>query len=465
MLAVAAAVALVGGLIAVWSGGDSKQAAPSTTTAAPGEVLLEPLDSDGPFPWTGSLVPPGAPTSVPLPTTSSTASPTSTSGGPVALTAVRGDRVGIYGGTTELSVCDREQLAGFLETHPGPARAFAQVLGIGTSQIRSYVTSLTPVILAADTRVTNHGYSKGRPTPRQSVLQAGTAVLIDDLGVPRVRCACGNPLLPPVLTSAPTYTGPRWPGFSPTTVVVVRPATSPMTTVTVIDTKTGTTVVVDVGSGGPTTTTAPASTTTSTGPATSTTLPRVTAPTTPTAPPTGPTTTAGVRTYRLSSITVTRTYGGNIGGDTTGTNAISPGTTTVAAGTRTFQLGWDYLWGDTKQNRNRAVGDVTLTAPDTVQTGVAAPFAAQMSGDWVQTGYGVDRDRTLTLSGAVGSASRNFGGAPSATVQGSISTALSQPPTIDAAGGNAIAKVDATIDFGGDHTGSMHVELVYRPTG
>ncbi|GAP52775.1 serine/threonine protein kinase [Streptomyces azureus] len=53
-------------------------------------------------------------------------------------------------------------------------------------------------MLRADTGVTNHGFRAGRAAVLQAVLQAGTAVLVDDRGVPRVRCACGNPLRPPV---------------------------------------------------------------------------------------------------------------------------------------------------------------------------------------------------------------------------------------------------------------------------
>ena len=49
----------------------------------------------------------------------------------------------------------------------------------------------------ADTLVVNHGFADGRATPRESVLQKGSAVLVDDLGVPRTRCACGNPLTRP----------------------------------------------------------------------------------------------------------------------------------------------------------------------------------------------------------------------------------------------------------------------------
>jgi hypothetical protein len=122
-----------------------------------------------------------------------------------------------------VSSCDPEKLVTFLESNPALGRAWAAVEGIQVSEIRSYVATLTPVLLRRDTRVTNHGYRNGRATAHQSVLQAGTAVLVDQYGVPRVRCFCGNPLLPPVATRrVPAYTGPKWEGFRPaaTTVIV-----------------------------------------------------------------------------------------------------------------------------------------------------------------------------------------------------------------------------------------------------
>jgi hypothetical protein len=213
-----------------------------------GEVLLEAAASEGQFPWTPPVVPPDAPTT--LPDSMPTVAPSAPDPGRPGLIAVPGDRTGIYGGSLELSVCDKSKLIGFLEQNSGQRGAFEEVLGISDS--RAYVESLTSVILGSDTRVTNHGYENGRPTSLQSVLQAGTAVLVDDRGVPRVRCQCGNPLLPPEPTaSAPTYTGQRWPGFAPDKIIVVQPAPAPVTQLTVINIETGAPVVINVGSGTP----------------------------------------------------------------------------------------------------------------------------------------------------------------------------------------------------------------------
>ena len=213
-----------------------------------GEVLLQSVASEGPFPWTPSAVPADAPTSVPPPppgtSTLPSAAPTvaDSDGG---LTPVAGDQPGLYGGSNELGVCDKEQLISFLEDNPDKRAAFADVLDI--SDVRPYVESLTPVILTGDTRVTNHGFENGRATPFQSVLQTGTSVLVDDRGVPRVRCACGNPLLPAALAkSEPKYTGDSWPGFDPGRIIVVQPTPAPITQITVINLANGALLVIVV---------------------------------------------------------------------------------------------------------------------------------------------------------------------------------------------------------------------------
>jgi hypothetical protein len=100
------------------------------------------------------------------------------------------------------------------------------VFGIQPSQIRSYVSGLTGVVLRTDTRVTNHGYVDGRADALQSVLEAGTAVMVDQYGRPTVKCYCGNPLTQPVLYATPTYTGTLWPGFSTTSITIVQQSTT-----------------------------------------------------------------------------------------------------------------------------------------------------------------------------------------------------------------------------------------------
>ncbi|MFF7749349.1 DUF6777 domain-containing protein [Streptomyces sp. NPDC007971] len=90
-----------------------------------------------------------------------------------------------------------------------------------------------------DTRVTNHGCDGGA-TSFQSVLQAGTAVLVDAHGVPRARCICGNPLTPPVAQRAtPRLTGDHWAAYRPSTTVMVLPAPTTVNVFVIYDSDRG----------------------------------------------------------------------------------------------------------------------------------------------------------------------------------------------------------------------------------
>ena len=107
-----------------------------------------------------------------------------------------GDTPGLYGGSRDVGTCDVEQLVDFLtdEDNAEKAEAWADVQGIEVDEIEDFIRELTPVRLRFDTRVTNHGFADGAANGFQSVLEAGTAVLVDDEGVPRAKCNCGNPL-------------------------------------------------------------------------------------------------------------------------------------------------------------------------------------------------------------------------------------------------------------------------------
>ncbi|MEV6394732.1 DUF6777 domain-containing protein [Streptomyces sp. NPDC051907] len=109
----------------------------------------------------------------------------------------KGDRAGLYGGTLRKSSCDVRALISFLKKPENreKARAWAEVLDIdGVDEIGAYLKKLTPVLLGNDTLVRNHGFKKGEAHAYDAVLEAGTAVLIDLLGLPVVKCNCGNPL-------------------------------------------------------------------------------------------------------------------------------------------------------------------------------------------------------------------------------------------------------------------------------
>jgi hypothetical protein len=189
-------------------------------TGAGGEVFLEAAGDAGADPFTDPADPavPAssvvvAPTDGPLAVPPSGVAPASGVAPPPGSPP--------YGGSGDDQVCDRERLVEFLAAQPERAAAWGGVLGVAVDDIPSYVRALTPTVLLYDTRVTNHGFSGGRATPRQSVLQAGTAVLVDGAGDPVVRCRCGNPLRAPAPLARPAVVGTPWPGFDPVVLVAV----------------------------------------------------------------------------------------------------------------------------------------------------------------------------------------------------------------------------------------------------
>lgn len=249
----------------------------TTTTEPPVEILLEPVATAGPDPFTASVATPG------LPSVTPESAPTAPEG--VAL--VSGATPGLYGGTLDQSSCDADQMVAFLGSDPQKAAAWAEAQDIAVDQIASFVADLTAVQLTNDTRVTNHGYRDGRPTPRQSVLQAGTAVLVDRFGVPRVRCACGNPLRAP-LRSPAVYGGRSWPGWDPNRTVTVE-VTVEVTEFILVNTATGGRIVRPAGTSGGSDSDPSTGTTTTVPPSTAPPAPVPTqAPTPAPAPPSGP---------------------------------------------------------------------------------------------------------------------------------------------------------------------------------
>ena len=203
-------------------------------TSGSGEVFLQPAAAEGPDPYTESTA---KDSSAPA---SPTATPAAPSGGDDGTTGVRGSAPGLYGGSRNAASCDVDQQIAFLQKDRTKAAAFAGVAGIDTGSIPSYLRSLTPVQLRMDTRVTNHGFKDGKATAYQSVLQTGTAVMVDSRGVPRVRCACGNPLTPPVaVKGTPKTAGKSWPAYRSSNVVVVQEATTVVNVFVLVDPDTG----------------------------------------------------------------------------------------------------------------------------------------------------------------------------------------------------------------------------------
>ncbi|MFE0602312.1 DUF6777 domain-containing protein [Streptomyces sp. NPDC058892] len=202
------------------------------TTAAGGEVFLEAASAAGPDPFTPSTATETNRAAVPA---AHTGAPRGDTGGGRTL-EVDGGHPGLYGGTRNVASCDVEKQITFLTEHAEKGNAFAAALGVRRAGIPAYLRSLTPVRLGWDTRVTNHGYRNSAPTGYQAILQAGTSVLVDGRGVPRVRCACGNPLTPPVAVPGKArLSGGEWSSFRSAELVAVKPAAKPVKAVTVFD--------------------------------------------------------------------------------------------------------------------------------------------------------------------------------------------------------------------------------------
>lgn len=201
-----------------------------------GELFLESATSTGANPFTDSTATRGSGKSQ-----TTTGAPTKSTEGQTVVGTVDGSTAGLYGGTLNEASCDREKQITFLQANPDKAAAFASVLGIGADQIPTYLRGLTPVVLRHDTRVTNHGFVDRTATSLQSVLQAGTAVLVDKHGIPRVRCMCGNPLTPPAAIEGDVrYRGQTWPGFALNQTIVINKVGTAVDVFVLADTLTGT---------------------------------------------------------------------------------------------------------------------------------------------------------------------------------------------------------------------------------
>ena len=218
---------------------------------ADAEVILQPVASTGQDPFTDSVAN--------MKVDELTSNGENIAGDPVegvegggsSVESVSGSTPGLYGGTENESVCDPQAMIDFLKANPDKAQAWADAQGISVDQIPDFVHSLTPVILREDTRVTNHGFVDGTANPFQAVLQAGTAVLIDDHGVPRARCACGNPLSEPMATpEAPNFTGDSWDNFDQNRTVAVSSSDEVVKDFELVDVVTGRHFKQPAGGGG-----------------------------------------------------------------------------------------------------------------------------------------------------------------------------------------------------------------------
>lgn len=192
-----------------------------SSTAA---VLLEPVAEAGPDPFTDSLaVREVAEFNEIVQSAHEKTAASFESLGETRPTIALGTTPGLYGGSNNERVCNTAALAAFLAENDDKAGAWANVFELEAAEIDNYLRTLTPVILSFDTLVTNHGFHRGSAVARQSVLQAGTAVLVDQFGAPRVRCGCGNPLLDPRIDQLDTQdtVGTGWEGYGVHSTVIV----------------------------------------------------------------------------------------------------------------------------------------------------------------------------------------------------------------------------------------------------
>lgn len=154
----------------------------------------------------------------------------------------QGDTPGLYGGTGDAAICDAERLKRYLAEprNDRKARAWAGALDLRTDEIPEYLDRLTPVLLRHDTLVKNHDYKKGKAVPFNALLQAGIAILVDEQGLPAVKCSCGNPLRPfegdkSRISVSFDDGNEKWKGYDRSEVVVVRPAFHELERIALVD--------------------------------------------------------------------------------------------------------------------------------------------------------------------------------------------------------------------------------------
>ncbi|MEU3776106.1 DUF6777 domain-containing protein [Streptomyces sp. NPDC032472] len=227
------------GLLAAACGG-----AEETSGAAGPEsqdVQLQPVATAGPDPFTASsATAESAPVQPPLPNATGR-----------GIRTVGAATPGLYGGARGLGSCDVEQQLRALTAEDGKAAAFARAAGVEQAKLPEFLRGLTPVVLRADTRVTSHGFRDGSAHAFQAVLQAGSAVLVDGYGMPRVRCACGNPLLAPrAPKGSPVLKGEQWSGYQANQVIVIEPTPHPVGSLVIANTADNTWIERTIGDAG-----------------------------------------------------------------------------------------------------------------------------------------------------------------------------------------------------------------------
>jgi len=155
---------------------------------------------------------------------------------------------GTYGGTVTGDVCDVSALAAAFTADERLAAVWGAPLAVASADVRGFIDTLTPVVLLADTAVTDYELRGDRVASRQAILQRGTAVLVDPVGMPTVRCMSGAPLrAPQSLPEDVELRGEPWPGFSLDVIRRVPAGDRVVTSFVLIDVRTGNPVVRPAG--------------------------------------------------------------------------------------------------------------------------------------------------------------------------------------------------------------------------
>ncbi|MBX3313035.1 MAG: hypothetical protein KF906_01845 [Actinobacteria bacterium] len=152
------------------------------------------------------------------------------------------------------AACDVDAIADALEGDDGARAAWTSLMDVEDGAVRETLDGLIPLVLTRDTAVTNSVYSGGEPGRFQAVLEAGTPVLVDGSGVPKVKCSCANPLDAPEVGAKARFEGDRWEGFDEDEIVSVSPVEPGTTRIPVVDLGTGDDDVVELGGVVPTAT-------------------------------------------------------------------------------------------------------------------------------------------------------------------------------------------------------------------
>jgi hypothetical protein len=238
IIATLVVLALIAGGAVVALGGDDDDDDDDVAAEDLGDVVLLAADDAGSAAFASGLTP-----------AFGTLSDEGKAARPEGGTPYFGTLEGVHGGVFGESGCRRDEIAAALADDDERADAFAAQLG--ADDVDAALAELTPIVLLNDTRVTDYGFDDGEVVTRQAVLQEGTAVMVDDRGAPRVRCASGNPLGAPVIAEGgEEFTGDAWSTFVEDKLTTIDPGEDPVDEFVLTDIETGDRFVRPVASEG-----------------------------------------------------------------------------------------------------------------------------------------------------------------------------------------------------------------------